>query len=94
MDGAKTRTNYGKTLSSYRTAPLKPKPGVSGLPVQKTDRVRSTNHGSTNRRDWWWDAASPARLKEHGLGLDIKTFSARRNGALVRASGEVLTKNA
>jgi len=44
---------------------------------QKTDRVRSTNHGSTNRRDGWWDPASPARLKEHGLGLDVKTFSAR-----------------
>ncbi len=36
----------------------------------------------------------PARLKEHGLGLDVKTFPPERNGAAVRASGEVLTKNA
>ncbi len=33
MDGAKTRTSGGKTLSSCRTAPLKPKPGLSGPPV-------------------------------------------------------------
>ena len=35
-----------------------------------------------------------ARLKEHGLGLDIKTFPLERNGAALRACGEVLTKNA
>src|SRR5579864_2901947 len=33
MDGAKTRTSSGETLS--RTAPLKPKPGLSGPPVMK-----------------------------------------------------------
>ena len=30
MDGTKTRTSGGKTLSSRRTAPLKPKSGLSG----------------------------------------------------------------
>jgi hypothetical protein len=30
MNGAKTRTSGGKTLSSCRTAPLKLKPGLSG----------------------------------------------------------------
>src|SRR5947208_13126479 len=34
MDGAKARTSGGKTLSSRRTAPLKPKPGLSGPPVR------------------------------------------------------------
>src|SRR5438876_9633041 len=34
MDGTKTRTSGGKTLSSRRTAPLKPKPGLSGPPVR------------------------------------------------------------
>ena len=32
MDGTKTRTSGEKTLSSDRTAPLKPKPGLSGPP--------------------------------------------------------------
>src|SRR5208282_2179040 len=34
MDGTKTRTSGGKTLSSGGTAPLKPKPGLSGPPVR------------------------------------------------------------
>jgi hypothetical protein len=34
MDGTKTRTSGGKTLSSDRTAPLKPKPGLSGPPAR------------------------------------------------------------
>ena len=33
VDGAKTRTSEGKTLSSRRTAPLKSKAGLSGPPV-------------------------------------------------------------
>jgi hypothetical protein len=33
MDGTKTRTSGGKTSSSARTAPLKPKPGLSGPPA-------------------------------------------------------------
>ncbi len=35
MDGTKTRTSGGKTLFSSRTAPLKPKAGLSGPPVQR-----------------------------------------------------------
>src|ERR1700720_3934088 len=35
MGGPKTRTRGGKTLSSGRTAPLKPKPGLSGPPVRR-----------------------------------------------------------
>ena len=34
MDSAKTRESSGNTLSSRRTAPLKPKPGLSGPPVR------------------------------------------------------------
>src|SRR5438876_4896538 len=34
MDGTKTRASGGKTLSSRRTGPLKPKPGLSGPPVR------------------------------------------------------------
>ena len=34
-DGAKTRKSGGRTLSSRRTAPLKPKPGLSGPPVHR-----------------------------------------------------------
>jgi len=30
MDGTKTRASGGKTISSSRTDPLKPKPGLSG----------------------------------------------------------------
>ena len=62
------------------------------LPEQRG--VRSTNHGSTNRRDGWWDPASPARLKEQRLGLDIKTLSARAKWRCLerRAGGEVLPK--
>ncbi len=33
MGGAKARTSGGNTLSSYRTSPLRPKPGLSGPPV-------------------------------------------------------------
>jgi hypothetical protein len=33
MDSTKTRTSGGKTLSSDRTAPLKPKPGLNGPPT-------------------------------------------------------------
>src|SRR5450631_108707 len=32
MDGTKTRTSGGKILSSYGTAPLKPKNGLNGPP--------------------------------------------------------------
>ncbi len=34
VDGTKTRTSGGNTLSSRRTAPLKPKPGLNGPPVR------------------------------------------------------------
>ena len=46
MDGAKARTSAGKTLSSRRTAPLKPKPGLSGPPVESgiADADRNLAH--------------------------------------------------
>ena len=34
MDSTKTRTSGGKALSSDRTAPLKPKPGLNGPPTR------------------------------------------------------------
>ena len=36
MDGPRTRTSRGKTLSSSATAPLKPNPGLSGPPAAPT----------------------------------------------------------
>src|SRR5580704_3390760 len=36
MDGTKTRTSGGKTLSSGKTAPLKPTPGLSGPPDESS----------------------------------------------------------
>jgi hypothetical protein len=36
MDGAKTRARGWKTLSSGRTAPLKPKPGLNGPPARRS----------------------------------------------------------
>src|SRR5713101_3253502 len=36
MDGTKTRTSGGNTLPSRRTAPLKPKSGLSGPPANET----------------------------------------------------------
>src|SRR5271154_1520962 len=41
MDGTKTRTSGGNTLSSCRTAPLKPKSGLSGPPVPSVIRGRN-----------------------------------------------------
>ena len=37
---ARKRERGGKTLSSGRTAPLKPKPGLSGPPVQRIERPK------------------------------------------------------
>jgi hypothetical protein len=42
MDGTKTRTIGGKTLPRGGTAPLKPKPGLSGPPVLPKMRLRVT----------------------------------------------------
>jgi len=57
--------------------------------------VRSTNHGSTNRRDRWRDPASPARLKDTTLVWRVKTLSARAKWRCFktrRADGEVSAK--
>ena len=43
MDGTKTRTSGGKTLSSGRTAPLKPKSGLSGPPVSDSIFFQTLN---------------------------------------------------
>ena len=42
MDGTKTRTRGGNTLSSGGTAPLKPKPGLSGPPVLLSEPQQDT----------------------------------------------------
>src|ERR1700674_3396498 len=39
MDGTKTRTSGGNTLPSRRTAPLKPKSGLSGPPASEPPSV-------------------------------------------------------
>ncbi|HUD66587.1 MAG TPA: hypothetical protein VMQ17_18535 [Candidatus Sulfotelmatobacter sp.] len=57
--------------------------------------VRSTNHGSTNRRDRWRDPESPARLKDTTLVWRVKTLSARAKWRCFktrRADGEVSAK--
>ena len=45
MDGTKTRTSGGKTLSSCRTAPLKPKPGLSGPPIPRAGNTVQSSRG-------------------------------------------------
>ena len=47
VDDAKTRKSGGKTLSSGKTAPLKPKAGLSGPRVQ-SQRVKIAPRASVN----------------------------------------------
>src|SRR6266852_9406649 len=49
MDGTTTRTSGGNTLSSRRTAPLKPKSGLSGPPVHNARNGMNTEDNGTAR---------------------------------------------
>src|ERR1700686_838841 len=68
MDGTKTRTSGGNTLSSRRTAPLKPKPGLSGPPANNDyfgARYYSSTMGRFLTPDW---AATPVPIPYAVMG--------------------------
>jgi hypothetical protein len=79
MDQPKTRTSGGNTLSSRRTAPLKPKSGLSGPPVHPSRRlgvIRSILLGRSFRNKSSKDMAfpHPESRKHHYRKEDIPSW--------------------
>src|SRR5208282_1797708 len=77
MDGTKTRTSGGKTLSSGGTAPLKPKPGLSGPPVPSV--IAAMNRCATQNQA---QHRAGAQKTNPTLALGM-----RKDGALRRLAG-------
>ena len=76
MDDTKTRKSGRKTLSSSRTAPLKPKPGLSGPPVEIEVEKLLTQ---TKLRFHFPICTQPSRFF-WGMGSGFFTASAFREG--------------
>ena len=84
MDGTRTRTSRGKTLSSSGTAPLKPKPALSGPPTASgkrvpilISRVPHSNFGGCPILNFAFFAKFRVGMLEHGQVRDGRVLTAR-----------------
>src|SRR6266550_8071014 len=65
MDSTKTRKSGGKTLSSGRTAPLKPKSGLSGPSSRRDSPCKSLSRSLRNESSKDMAFPHPKSRKEH-----------------------------